>query len=81
VGALSIQYPASEIYFFRPLNERVTVSQEPFGLVQESILVGTQQAQETLRGNESVTVKGALAYQACNNRNASTRSPFPCHGR
>ena len=68
VKLLPVQYPASEIYFFKPLNERVPVFQKPFRLVQEVILNGTQQAQAALRGRENVTVKGSLEYQACDDK-------------
>ena len=60
VRALPMQYPASEIYFYKPLKERVPVFQKPFRLVQELVLDGTPQAQQALRGKENVTVKGAL---------------------
>ena len=66
VRTLPVEYPASESYFFKPLNERVPVFQKPFRLVQELVLEGTQQAQQSLRGKESVTVQGTLQYQACN---------------
>ena len=68
VRALPLQYPASEIYFYKPLNERVPVFQKPFRLVQELVLEGTLQAQAALRGKENVTVKGSLEYQACNDK-------------
>jgi peroxiredoxin len=68
VRVLPMRYPDSEIYFFKPLNERVPVFQKPFRLVQELVLEGTRSAQEALRGKENVTVKGALEYQACNDR-------------
>ena len=68
VRVLSLQYPASEEYFFKPLNEHVPVFQKPFRLVQELVLEGTPQAQAALRGKENVTVRGALQYQACNDR-------------
>jgi peroxiredoxin len=68
VRVLPAQYPASEIYFFKPLNERVPVFQKPFRLVQELVLEGTRPAQEALRGKESVTVNGTLEYQACNDK-------------
>ena len=35
VRQLPSKYPASEIYFFKPLNERVPVYQKPFRLMQE----------------------------------------------
>lgn len=68
IRALPVQYPASEIYFFKPLNERVPVFQKPFRLVQELVLDGTPQAQQALRGKDSITVKGTLEYQACNEK-------------
>jgi hypothetical protein len=68
VRILAMQYPKSEIYYFKPLNERVPVFQKPFRLVQELVLEGTPQAQAALRGKENVTVKGTLEYQACNDK-------------
>ena len=38
----------SEIYFFKPLNERVPVYQKPFRLIQEVLLEGTTPAQAAL---------------------------------
>ena len=66
VRVLPLRYPDSEIYFFKPLNERVPVYQKPFSLVQELVVEGTAQAQAALKGKENVTVKGTLEYQACN---------------
>ena len=68
VRALSPEYPASEDYFFKPLNEHVPVFQKPFRLVQDLVLEGTPQAQVALRGKENVTVTGGLQYQARNDR-------------
>ena len=42
--------------------------QKPFRLVQEMVLDGTPQAQAALRGKETVTVKGSLEYQACDDK-------------
>ena len=66
IRVLPLRYPDSEIYFFKPLNERVPVYQKPFSLVQELVVEGTAQAQAALKGKENVTVKGTLEYQACN---------------
>jgi hypothetical protein len=63
-----MQYPRSEIYFFRPLNERVPVYQKPFTLVQEVTLEGAPQAQAALRGKETLTLSGTLEYQACDDK-------------
>ncbi len=66
IRALPMKYPASQIYFFKPLNERVPVYEKPFTLLQEIVLDGTPQAQEALRGKESIALTGTLDYQACN---------------
>lgn len=63
-----LQYPASEIYFFEVLNERVPVFQKPFRLVQDLILEDTPRAQAALRGKEKLTVQGTLEYQACDEK-------------
>ena len=68
VRVLPMQYPASEIYFYKPLKERVPVFEKPFRLVQELVLEGTPQAQAALRGKENIAIKGTLEYQACNDR-------------
>jgi peroxiredoxin len=70
-------YPASQIYFFKPLNERVPVYQKPFTLVQEMILEGSQDAQAALKGKESVTITGALQYQACDDKQCFNPASIP----
>ena len=65
---LPMKYPASEIYFFKPLNERVAVYDKPFTMVQDVVLEGTPQAQAAFRGKESVMLTGALEYQACDDK-------------
>ncbi len=68
VRTIPLKYPASEIYFFKPLNERVPVFQKPFTLIQEVVLEGTPQAQAALRERDSVTIAGTLEYQACDDK-------------
>jgi hypothetical protein len=68
VRLLPIRYPDSEIYFFKPLNERVPVYQKPFTLLQDVVLESTPQAQAAWRGKESLTLTGSLDYQACDDR-------------
>jgi peroxiredoxin len=65
---LPLKYPPSQIYFFKPLNERVPVYEKPFTLVQELILEGQPEAQTAFRGKESVTITGTLDYQACDDK-------------
>lgn len=72
-----VQYPASQIYFFKPLNERIPVFQKPFTLVQEVILEGTPQAQAVLRGKENVTLNGRLDYQACDDKQCFNPASVP----
>ncbi|MGE3958175.1 MAG: redoxin domain-containing protein [Vicinamibacterales bacterium] len=68
VRVLPATYPASEIYFFKPLNERVPVFQKPFTLAQDLVLEGTSAAQASYRGKDSLTIEGSLDYQACDDR-------------
>jgi len=77
IRVLGIQYPESEIYFFKPLNERVPVFQKSFRLVQELVLEGTPQAQAAIRGKETVTVKGSLEYQACDDKECFNPASVP----
>ncbi len=65
IQVLPPRYPASEVYFFEPLNERVPVYQKPFTLLQDIVLQGTPDAQAALRGLDSLTVHATLDYQAC----------------
>jgi DsbC/DsbD-like thiol-disulfide interchange protein len=63
---LPLRYPASEIYVFEPLDERVNVYQKPFSLRQELVL--DTQALAAVRGKATVTITGTLEYQACDDR-------------
>lgn len=63
-----IQYPASEIYVFKPLNERIPVYEKPFKLIQELSLEERPQAQAAFRGKASLTLTGTLDYQACDDK-------------
>ncbi len=63
-----MRYPASEIYFFRPLNERVPVFQKPFRLVQEVVLDATRDAMAALQGKDSLTLTGTIDFQACDDK-------------
>jgi hypothetical protein len=68
IRLLPMKYPASQIYVFKPLNERVPVYEKPFTLLQEIVLDGTPQAQAALRGKDSLTLNGKLEYQACDDK-------------
>jgi hypothetical protein len=59
------RYPASEIDHFKPLNERVDVYAKPFRLIREVTILATPEIQKTLATMPTVTIAGALEYQAC----------------
>ncbi len=61
-------YPASEIYHFKPLNERVEVFMKPFHLRRDLTLLASQEAQKLLSAMTTVTITGALEYQACDDK-------------
>ena len=68
VRALSLKYPPSQTYYFKPLKERVPVYEKPFTLVQDVVLEGTPAAVGALGDKKTVTIHGALEYQACNDK-------------
>lgn len=70
-------YPASEIYHFKPLNERVEVFMKPFRLRRDVTLLATQEIQKLLAGMKTVTITGALEYQACDDKVCFNPSRVP----
>lgn len=68
VRPLKLVFPQSEIYEFKPLNERVPVYQKPFTLRQELVLEVDKQARAVVRDKNTLTVSGTLEYQACDER-------------
>ena len=60
------QYPPSEDYHFKPLNEHVQVYQRPFRIVQDVTIDASPQAQTALKDTTTFSIKGTLTYQACN---------------
>ena len=63
-----VDYPASEIYHFKPLDERVEVYMKPFQLRRDVTLLATPAAQKQLASMATVTLTGALEYQACDDK-------------
>jgi peroxiredoxin len=68
IRALAPAYPPSEIYFFKPLNERVPTYQKPFTISQDIVLDGQASTRTALSAQTSMTIGGALIYQACDDR-------------
>jgi hypothetical protein len=60
-----IRFPPSEDYHFKPLDEHVPVYQRPFRLVQELVIDASRAGQEVLKGVSTLTIRGRLEYQAC----------------
>lgn len=68
VRTSAIRYPASEIYTFEPLNERVPVYRRPFKLLLDVVPEATAEARKALAGRTTLTVAGTLEYQACDDK-------------
>ena len=66
--AAATSYPPSEIYHFKPLDEKVEVYQKLFRLSQDITVLATTEAQKQLAGQTNVTVSGKLDYQACDDK-------------
>jgi AhpC/TSA family/Disulphide bond corrector protein DsbC len=64
----SVRYPDSEIYLFKPLNERVEVYQKPVRLLQDVTILATPEVQKQLAGMTDLTISGRLEYQACDDK-------------
>lgn len=60
-----VEFPASEIYHFQPLDEYVPVYQQPFTILQELVVNASDTTEETLAGMENLTLSGSLQFQAC----------------
>ena len=64
----SARYPRSETYFFPALEEHVPVYQSPFQIVQDLAIDASRKGQAALAGLSSLTIKGVLEYQACDDK-------------
>jgi hypothetical protein len=63
-----VVYPKPEDYYFKPLNEHVPVFQRPFRIVQDVAIDPTPQGQAALKEAATLTIKGTLSYQACDDK-------------
>ena len=68
VRVLPVKYPASEIYHFKPLNERVATYQKPFTLLVDIVPDVTPEAQKAFSGKKELALTGTLEYQACDDK-------------
>ena len=60
-----VEFPASEIYYFKPLDELVPVYQRPFRILQEVVVNSSGEARAGLAELDALTLTGTLNYQAC----------------
>jgi cytochrome c biogenesis DsbD-like protein len=68
VRTMPLRYPASEIYNFVPLNERVPVFQKPFTLLMDVVVEATAEGRKAFAGRNELVVSGTLEYQACDDK-------------
>lgn len=61
-------YPRAETYHFRPLDERVAVFRQPFRLSQPLTVSAAAADRPRLAALHTVTIRGTLHYQACDDR-------------
>jgi len=62
------QFPRSEDYFFKPLNEHVPVYQRPFRIVQDVMLDPSKEGSAALKDVTTLTITGTFEYQACDDK-------------
>jgi AhpC/TSA family/Disulphide bond corrector protein DsbC len=62
------QFPRSEDYFFKPLNEHVPVYQRPFRIVQDVMLDPSKDGSAALKDVTTLTITGTFEYQACDDK-------------
>ena len=62
------QFPKSEDYFFKPLNEHVPVYQRPFRIVQDVMLDPSREGTAALKDVSTLTITGTFEYQACDDK-------------
>jgi hypothetical protein len=71
------QFPKSEDYFFKPLDEHVAVYQHPFRIVQDLEIDPSPQAAAALANRTGITITGTLTYQACDDKVCFTPQSVP----
>jgi len=62
------QVPASEDYYFKPLDEHVAVYQKPFRIVQDLEIDPSPAAAPALADRTAMKMTGTLTYQACDDK-------------
>ena len=60
-----VDFPDSEIYHFKPLDEHVPVYLRPFTILQGAVVDASAEKEEELKEIQALTLSGTLDYQAC----------------
>jgi len=76
-----IRYGPSEMYYFKPLNERVPVYQKAFTLVLDVIPEATPEARKALAGTKELAFTGTVEYQACDDKVCYNPTSLPLSWR
>ena len=71
------QFPKSEDYFFKPLNEHVAVYQRSFRIVQDLEIDPSPQAAAAIAERTLLPIAGTLTYQACDDKVCFTPQSVP----
>ena len=66
--ATKAKYPAGEKLFMKALNETQIVYAKPFRITQELKLAAAPDLAKRAANGESLTVKGSVRYQACDDK-------------
>lgn len=77
VRVLPVRYPPSEIYYFKPLKERVPVYAKPFTLLQDILIEVSIEAEAALAKEKELRISGSLEYQSCNDRECFNPATVP----
>lgn len=72
-----VEYPASETYHFKPLDERVPVYQKPFRLTQRLMISPAPEHRDAVGRLSTLTIRGTLEYQACSDTVCFTPRSIP----
>jgi len=72
------KFPASELYIFKPLNERQRVYSKPFRILQDvTVLLAPAVRERARAAGATLTVTGTLNYQACDDQVCYRPSSVP----
>ena len=63
-----VAYPQAEKYVYAPLKQTIDVYQKPFRVVQELALDGSPAGRAALKVASTLTIRGTLNYQACDEK-------------